>query len=117
MEIKLIVKLPLSVAMVIREKPVPTGAEETTLGPGVGLLVGKGVEETVGVEEGMGVRAGVGLGEASMVGEREGVTGLVFGKSPSFPITINDAIRAIIKRGISWITPESLWAENIFYIL
>lgn len=102
------VKFPLSVAMVIRENPVPAGAEDTTLGLGVGLLVGEGVEEAagVGVAVGVGVGVGVGLGETSIVGDGEGsTTVLILGNSRSLPITRNDAIRAITKRGISWITP------------
>ncbi|OGM57008.1 hypothetical protein A3E46_02345 [Candidatus Woesebacteria bacterium RIFCSPHIGHO2_12_FULL_46_16] len=100
-ETKLMVKLPLSVAIVIREKPVPAGAEETTFGLGVGLLVGEGVDEFLGVAVGVGD----GPGEASWVGDGEGVASFVFGKKPLFPIIRKDTRRTIIKSGRSRIKP------------
>ena len=90
METKLMVKLPRSVAMVIREYPVPLGAELTTLGVGVGVLVAAGEDEALGV--GLGVGVGVGLGDSSTVGVGEGLARFNLGKILSF----------WTKRGTNW---------------
>lgn len=85
---KLIAKLPLNVAIVMRENPVLAGAEETTLGVGDVVKVGVGVGVGVGVRVrvGVGVKVGLGFGLAGV---------------SLFPIARKDAIRAISKRAVS----------------